>query len=141
MKFKRLIPFLAILCTLGLMVACGSDSKSDDNSSDNKSSSTSSGDKSSSKYVGTWTLTPTAGGNPMYVAFDKDGSARMGKSANNLYIKGSYSITSNGVTAEMTNPGVGKCKLVCLDEGSSLLADFIEYWHSPEKHIPFKATK
>ena len=137
MTFKRLLPFFALLCSLTLLVACGS--SSDDN--DNGSSSSGSSSNVSSKYVGTWTLTPEAGGDPMYVAFDSDGSARMGKSPSNLYIKGTYKTTKEGLTADMTNPRVGNCRLVCLDEGSSLLADFIEYWHSPEKHIAFKATK
>lgn len=136
MTFKRLLPFFALLCSLTLLVACGSSSDDNDSSSDNGGSS-----NVSSKYVGTWTLTPEAGGSPMYASFGSDGSARMGKAPGNLYIKGSYTTTGNGLTADMTNPGVGKCRLVCLDEGSSLLADFIEYWHSPEKHIAFKATK
>lgn len=148
MKSKHLLSLLAVLAALALLAACGGGSGNDDNASASSSASAKSSSSSAassaadaSKYVGTWTLAPDDGGSPMYVDFSDDGAARMGKTPDNLYIKGTYKINSTGLVADMTNPRVGQCRLVCLDEDTSLLADFIEYWHTPEKHIAFTATK
>ncbi len=144
MKSKHLLSLLAVLAALALLAACGGGSGNDDNASASSSASAKSSSSSAadaSEYVGTWTLAPHDGGSPMYVDFSDDGAARMGKTPDNLYIKGTYKINSTGLVADMTNPRVGQCRLVCLDEDTSLLADFIEYWHTPEKHIAFTATK
>ncbi len=55
---------------------------------------------------------------------------------------GTGSVTNGTFTGPFTNPGVGDGELVCtIAANGSMNMDFIEFWHSPPKHVPYTATK
>ena len=39
------------------------------------------------------------------------------------------------------NPGTGEGEIVATLAGATLNLDFVEFWHSPPKHIPYTGTK
>jgi hypothetical protein len=41
----------------------------------------------------------------------------------------------------MVNPGVGNGKIEGTFEDNSMTMDFIEYWHTPAKHVPYTGSK
>ena len=41
----------------------------------------------------------------------------------------------------MVNPGIGTGEIVAVLEGATLSLDFVEFWHSPAKHVPYTGTK
>jgi hypothetical protein len=57
------------------------------------------------------------------------------------HFSGTWSVTSGTLKAPFQNPGVGAGDLVCTIANGVMTIDFVEHWHSPDKHVPYSATK
>lgn len=96
--------------------------------------------------VGTWALDPgsTVTGNPYwYINFKEDGSYTITDNADGSgqRVRGTYSQDGDNVTGPFTNPGVGEGRIDATISNGVLLLDFVEYWHTPNKHVPYAGTK
>ena len=98
--------------------------------------------ESSSSLVGTWSLTD-ASGFTWYIHFGADGGWKItndqGGAERRVY--GSYSADGNGFSGSMKNPGVGDGRITGVFGNSEITLDFVEYWHSPEKHVAYSGHK
>ena len=99
-------------------------------------------DNGDSQFVGTWLL--SGGETPWYMHFREDGTWNITteKSGAGQKVYGTYSVSGSTARGPMTNPRVGVGEIVATMTGKdSFDLDFIEHWHSPYKHVPYKGTK
>ena len=54
---------------------------------------------------------------------------------------GTYVVEGNVAAGPMVNPGTGEGEIVATLSGATLNLDFVEFWHSPPKHVPYTGTK
>ncbi len=54
---------------------------------------------------------------------------------------GTYVVEGNRASGPMVNPGTGEGEIVATLSGATLSLDFVEFWHSPPKHVPYTGTK
>ena len=101
-----------------------------------------SGGSDNSKFTGTWALSQGAG-TLWYLIFNDDGSWLISDTADGsaLRVFGTYSVDGNTAEGPMTNPGVGEGEIIAVLDGATLSLDFVEFWHSPPKHVPYVGTK
>ena len=137
-RFLRLIAASSILL-FAFAMGCEHDSRDDDNSS---ASSSSSSAETSSDIVGSWRLVAESG-SAWYAHFDKDGNWKItddeAGTARRVY--GTYTCNGNSFSGPMINPHVGTGKIEGTFEDGSMTMDFVEYWHTPAKHVPYTGTK
>ena len=100
------------------------------------------GGSSSSDFTGTWALSQGAG-TLWYIIFNTDGSWLISDTADGSArrVYGTYTVEGDVASGPMINPGVGEGEIVATLEGDVLSLDFVEYWHSPYKHVPYTGTK
>lgn len=126
---------LALVIPLAL-AGCGGDSGGAEDSNDN-------GASDNSKFVGTWALAQD-GATVWYILFDEDGSWIISDTEDGSAqrVHGTYTVEGNTASGPMVNPGVGTGEIVAeLDGDDTLFLDFVEFWHSPPKHIPYTGSK
>lgn len=151
---KHLLSLAAALLALALFSACDDDkdgalrwhssSSSSSSSTSSSSSSTSSSTStttSNANIVGTWSL--SNGPNTWYIHFasdktwkitdDRQGTARR--------VYGTYTTDGNKFSGPMVNPGVGTGNISGTIDGDLISLDFVEYWHTPAKHVPYTGEK
>lgn len=96
----------------------------------------------SSDIVGSWRLVAESG-SAWYAHFDKDGNWKItddeAGTARRVY--GTYTCNGNSFSGPMINPHVGTGKIEGTFEDGSMTMDFVEYWHTPAKHVPYTGTK
>ncbi len=105
-----------------------------------------SGGSGGSDIRGTWALNSgsTVTGNTVwFIHFKNDGSYAISNNADGSgqRVSGTYSQSGNTVTGPFTNPGVGKGRIDGVVTGGVLQLDFVEYWHTPNKHVPYAGRK
>ena len=132
--WAALLALVIPLCFSG----CSSDSSSD--SSDDADNG--SGGSDNSKFTGTWALSQGAG-TVWYIIFNDDGSWLISDTADGSAqrVFGTYAVDGNTAEGPMTNPGVGTGEIIAELDGSTLALDFVEFWHSPPKHVPYVGTQ
>ena len=89
-------------------------------------------------FVGTWLVTKEA--TASYYIFNADGSfvkyladEPVGGA---VHFVGSYTVTDGTLSGDFMNPGIGAGEIECtIAADGTLVMDFIEYWHTPPKHI------
>lgn len=96
--------------------------------------------------VGTWALNAgsTVTGNVVwYVHFNKDGTYTISDNADGSAerVHGTYTQSGDAVTGPFVNPGVGDGRIDATVSDGVIVLDFVEYWHSPNKHVPYAGTK
>ena len=132
-KLQRLLwtVLLALVIPLGL-AGC---SDSDDGDGD-------SGGSDNSKFVGTWALSQ-GGGTLWYIIFNSDNSWLISDTADGSArrVYGTYTVDGNTAAGPMVNPGTGTGEIVATLSGDTMNLDFVEYWHSPYKHVPYTGVK
>ena len=126
---RKLVLLSALLLAFSLsLCGCGGDSG---------------GDGGSSKFVGTWALSQ-GGGTLWFIIFNDDGSWLISDTADGSArrVFGTYSVSGNTASGPMQNPGVGTGEIEAVLTGDDTLAlDFVEFWHSPPKHVPYAGSK
>jgi len=123
---------LALVLPLSLAGCSGSDDGDDGDSAGG----------GNSRFVGTWALTQGAGVS-WYLIFNSDGSWLISDTADGSArrVYGTYTVDGNTAAGPMVNPGTGEGEIVASLDGDVLSLDFIEYWHTPYKHVPYTGTK
>lgn len=94
-------------------------------------------------FVGTWALSQ-GGGTAWYILFNEDGSWVISDTADGSAVRvfGTYSVSGDTASGPMTNPGVGTGEIeAVLTSATTLSLDFVEFWHTPPKHVPYNGTK
>ncbi len=94
-----------------------------------------------SDLVGTWRL--VNGDSAWYIHFADDGTWRItdDREGESLRVHGTYTVDSGKFSGPMTNPGVGTGMISGTFSGGAIVLDFVEYWHSPYKHVPYTGSR
>lgn len=95
-------------------------------------------------FVGTWVIydqTAGAAAEPFYVHFQSDNTFYFSDDPDGGSGSDTYSVENGVLTGNFTNPGVGDGAIECTIEDGVLVMDFIEYWHDPANHVPYRGTK
>lgn len=126
----RLSAVLALVGVLCVGTGCESDSKSG----------------GGNDFPGTWALYQgsAVGGTPYwYVHFKSDNTFFISNQANGAGVRvtGTYNVSGGELIGPFTNPGTGEGRVEATIQGGILKLDFIEYWHTPHKVIPFSGSK
>lgn len=96
------------------------------------------------QFIGSWAVSDADGTILGYLYIEPDHTFVWADfpDKTNPHFSGAWSITGETLLGPFTNPGVGDGELVCTIAPSGIMnIDFIEYWHSPAKHVPYTATK
>ncbi|MBR6020953.1 MAG: hypothetical protein IK066_00880 [Kiritimatiellae bacterium] len=111
-------------------------------SSSESSASASSAAVSSSAIVGSWRLV-SGDGAAWYAHFDENGNWKITDDAEGTArrVYGTYTFDGTKFSGPMVNPHVGEGKIEGTLEDGSMTLDFVEYWHTPAKHVPYSGTK
>ena len=130
--------FMILLLPLALTWGCGSGGPDDD---EDEGEDNVAGDKSA--FVGTWALRDAAGALKWYILFKADNSWLISDTANGSArrVYGTYVVEGNRAAGPMVNPGIGEGEIAATLSGATLTLDFVEFWHTPPKHVPYTGTK
>ena len=130
--------FMILLLPLALTWGCGNGGPDDD---EDEGEDNVAGDNSA--FVGTWALRDAAGALKWYILFKADNSWLISDTANGSArrVYGTYVVEGNRAAGPMVNPGVGEGEIVATLAGGKLTLDFVEFWHTPPKHVPYTGTK
>jgi hypothetical protein len=103
---------------------------------------TAGGGAGGTSITGSWKLV-SDGGSAWYAHFSGDGTWKITDDAagNARRVYGTYSCSGNRFSGPMVNPGVGEGKIEGTWEDGEMTMDFVEYWHTPAKHVPYTGTK
>lgn len=130
--------FLILLLPLACVWGCGGGGPDggDDQEEDNVAGN-------NSAFVGTWALRDADGKLAWYILFKADNSWLISDTADGSAqrVFGTYVVEGNVASGPMVNPGTGEGEIVATLAGATLNLDFVEFWHSPPKHIPYTGTK
>lgn len=131
--------FLILLLPLGLAGGCGEGGPDGDDGDGDAPD----GDGDNSAFVGTWALRDAAGALKWYILFNADNTWLISDTADGSArrVFGTYVVEGNRASGPMVNPGTGEGEIAATLAGSTLNLDFVEFWHSPPKHIPYTGTK
>ncbi len=92
-------------------------------------------------FVGSWKVTGEA---DAWLYIDSNNSFVWADvpDKNHPHFSGSGSVTNGTFKGPFTNPGVGSGDLVCTIAANGVMTiDFVEHWNTPDKHVPYTATK
>lgn len=134
-KSFRLLRLAAAASVLlfAFAMGCGDNTRDDEEktSSDN-----------SAAIVGTWRLVSDTG-STWYAHFSKDGTWKITDDAegNARRVYGTYICKGFSFSGPMINPRVGTGRIEGTFEDNSMTMDFIEYWHTPAKHVLYTGSK
>lgn len=100
------------------------------------------GGSGSDAFVGTWQLYKgkELGGDPIwYVHFRGDGTFFFSNFPDGTKVRstGTYTVSGGQLTGPFANPPTGNGRVEAKLVGSMLDLDFIEYWHTPNKVVPY----
>lgn len=78
-----------------------------------------------------------------YAHFKSDGSFFISDNADGSAVRvtGTYSVSDGFLVGPFTNPGVGEGRVEATINGGVMNLDFIEYWHTPNKVVPYAGKK
>ena len=144
---KKFLFIGLVVASVAAFVGCegGGDSNSGPHGtagSSNSSSSSSSSVVTSGKILGSWTLTNNEG-HTWYVHFKTDGTYKItdDSAGTDDHVFGNYNFSNDSFTGTMNNPGVGTGEIKGTISGTSIVLNFIEYWHTPHKTVVYKGSK
>jgi hypothetical protein len=121
-----------------LFVSLGLAGCSSGGSSSGSSGSTNAG----SEFVGSWAMSDSSG-STFYLYIESNNTFVIADvpDKNRVHMSGTWSVSNGTFKGPFTNPGVGTGDLVITIANGVLSVDFIEHWHSPDKHISFTGRK
>lgn len=99
-----------------------------------------------SAFVGTWVLyegDAVQGSPAWYVHFKEDLTFFISDNADGTRVRvsGTYSESAGALVGPFTNPGVGEGRVEAVITNGVIYLDFIEYWHTPNKVVPYAGSK
>jgi hypothetical protein len=131
--------FLGIVGAMFIMAGC---SGGGGGSSSGGASNTGSPNPGS-EFVGSWEMSDSSGGVTFYLYVDSNNTFVVADVPDKTHehFSGTWSVSNGTFRAPFTNPGVGTGDLVCTITNGVMNMDFIEHWHSPDKHVPYTGRK
>jgi hypothetical protein len=97
------------------------------------------------KFVGSWEIDDTTDPayNPWYVHFQADGTWYFSDFSDGTNPSGIFTYTISGgmLVGPFTNPGVGDGRIEATVQGNTISINFIEYWHTPYKVVPYTGIR
>jgi hypothetical protein len=138
--FEKLIRYGSLGILIGAMVVivgCSSGGSSSGGGNSNTPSVT------NNEFVGSWALSNSAGATEFYLYIESNNTFVLTDvpDKTRVHMSGTWSVTNGTFTGPFTNPGVGNGDLVCTIANGVMSVDFIEHWHSPDKHLPYTGKK
>lgn len=129
----------AILMSLLMFSFCGCDDDDSHSSSSTPATTTSS-------FTGSWAMHENDAGGAIafYIHFNADKTFTISRNPDksDQIIYGTYTVDGSGfLEGPMVNPGTGEGKIECRLSNGVITMDFIEYWHTPSKHLAFSCNK
>lgn len=97
-------------------------------------------------FAGTWALYEgsSIGTSPYWYAhFNEDKTYFISDNADGsgVRVRGTYEVSDKKLTGPFTNPGVGEGRVEATINDGIMALDFIEYWHTPNKVVPYAGVK
>ncbi len=97
-------------------------------------------------FGGVWALNggDTVQGSPVWFAhFNPDGTYFISDNADGsgVRVTGTYSVSGGNLVGPFTNPGVGEGRVEATIADGVIHLNFIEYWHTPNKVVPYAGVK
>lgn len=138
--------WMAVL-VLGVALFAGAGCSDDDGDSDNDTEVTPTTNETAvAGVVGVWALqegSTYSGNTTWYITFNPNGTYAISDNADGSAerVSGTYTVSGETVTGPFTNPGVGEGRIDGVYVGNDILVDFVEYWHSPEKHVLYAGVR
>ena len=135
--------FLALLLPLACVWGCGSGGPDGDEGTDETAPEEENVGGDNSAFVGTWALRDAGGTLTWYILFNADNTWLISDTADGSAqrVYGTYVVEGNVAAGPMINPGTGEGEITATLAGNTLSLDFVEFWHSPPKHVPYTGTK
>lgn len=104
------------------------------------------GDDGNTSVVGSWALYSgrTIEGSPSWYAhFNADLSFTISDNSDGsaVRVSGTYTVSDDSLVGPFTNPGVGEGRVEATLTDGTMELDFIEYWHTPNKVVPYIGTR
>ena len=95
-----------------------------------------------SEFVGSWAMSDSSG-STFYLYIESNNTFVIADvpDKNRVHMSGTWSVSNGVFKGPFENPGVGSGDLVITIANGVLSVDFIEHWHSPDKHISFTGRK
>ncbi|MGA0333062.1 MAG: hypothetical protein ACO3N7_03550 [Kiritimatiellia bacterium] len=98
------------------------------------------------EFVGTWALyngRTLSGRIVSYVHFKDDNTLFISNNADGsgVRVTGTYMVSGGELLGPFSNPPTGDGRIEARIDNGTLIMDFIEYWHTPEKTIPLSGRK
>jgi hypothetical protein len=104
-----------------------------------------SGGGGGSDFEGTWKIRDLTAPNPneWYVTFLSDGTWFFSTQSDGSGSAGtsSYEVNDGLLVGPFHNPNAGDGRIECTISDGTLHMNFIEYWHTPNKVVPYAGTK
>ena len=131
-RVKVWLGLFLLIVSLGLAGCSSSGSSSGSNGSTN----------AGSEFVGSWAMSDSSG-STFYLYIESNNTFVIADvpDKNRVHMSGTWSVSNGTFKGPFTNPGVGSGDLVITIANGVLSVDFIEHWHSPDKHISFTGRK
>ena len=125
-----------LIVSLGL-VGCNSGGSSSGSSSGSNGST-----NAGSEFVGSWAMSDSSG-STFYLYIESNNTFVIADvpDKNRVHMSGTWSVSNGTFKGPFENPGVGSGDLVITIANGVMTVDFIEHWHSPDKHISFTGRK
>ncbi len=94
-------------------------------------------------FVGVWEVTKLDTGSVGYYYFQEDGTFYKTREELDgpVHLSGTYTVSGGTLKGPFTNPGVGDGEIEATISNGVMTMDFVEFWHSPPKHVPCSGTK
>ena len=96
------------------------------------------------QFIGSWVVYDGEGAILSYLYIEPDNTFVWADTPDktNPHFSGTWSISGNTFVGPFYNPGVGYGDLVStIDANGIMIIDFVEYWHSPPKHLSFTGIR
>ena len=125
------------------MIAGGCSGGGSSSGSNGSTTATTTTTNPGSEFVGSWALSDSTGTITFYLYIESNNTFVIADvpDKSRVHLSGTWSVTNGTFRGPFTNPGVGTGDLVCTIANGVMSVDFIEHWHSPDKHIPFTGRK
>lgn len=135
---KRIFKFVMVAAVFGAMgIGAGCDSGDGGDGG---------GSGGGGDFSGIWALVSGSTGEGSivwYAHFNSDGSYFISNNADGsgVRVTGTYSVSGGKLVGPFTNPGVGEGRVEATITDGVMKLDFIEYWHTPNKVVPYSGRK
>ena len=136
MKKTLTVAFLSL--SIALFIGC----ESSDSSNNVWNGESTQANENNEAIAGTWSLTDD-NNFTWYIHFNLDGSWKITNDAAGIKnrVHGTYEFDGLDFNGSMVNPNVGEGRIEGQINGDVITLDFVEYWHTPHKVVPYTGAR